>query len=103
MQRIDHPFVRPHIKAADPDVVPALQKVPSIYLRENMAVTTSGNYLAAAFECTRTALGMEKIMLATDYPYEEMGECMSFLKGLALSDEEEAQLFHDNAAALGFA
>lgn len=102
MQRIDHPFIRPHIKAADPDAVPDLKSVPSFYLHENMAVTTSGNYLPAAFECTRTALGMDKILLGTDYPYEEMGECMKFLEDLGMSDEEKVKLYHSNATALGF-
>ena len=76
MQRIDHPFVRPHLKAADPEVVPDLKRVPSEYLRDNMLMTTSGNYLPAAFKCTREALGMERILLGTDYPYEEMTDCM---------------------------
>jgi predicted TIM-barrel fold metal-dependent hydrolase len=103
MQRIDHPFVRPHLKASDPEVVPALERVPSDYLRDNMLVTTSGNYLPAAFACTRDALGMDKILLGTDYPYEEMGECMRFLEGLGMPDEEKAQLYYENAAGLGFA
>jgi predicted TIM-barrel fold metal-dependent hydrolase len=103
MQRIDHPFVRPYIKAADPDAVPNLHKFPSAYLRENMLVTTSGNYLAAAFHCTREALGIDRILLATDYPYEDMGECLSFLGGLDLTEEERDQVFHRNAAKLGFA
>ena len=101
MQRIDHPFVRPHIKAADPDAVPALQRMPSEYLRDNMLVTTSGNYLPAAFWCTRDALGMDKILLATDYPYEEMHECTAYLNGLGLSDTDQQKLFFGNAAALG--
>ncbi len=103
MQRIDHPFVRPHIKASDPDAVPDLKRVPSDYLRDNMLVTTSGNYLPAAFKCTREALGMDKILLGTDYPYEEMDECLAFLEGLGLSDAEKAQLYHGNAAAIGLA
>lgn len=103
MQRIDHAFVRPHIKASDPEAVPDLKRVPSDYLRDNMVVTTSGNYLAAAFECTRTALGMERILLGTDYPYEEMDECMAFLESAGMSDEEKAQLYHRNAVELGFA
>jgi predicted TIM-barrel fold metal-dependent hydrolase len=103
MQRVDHPFVRPHIKAADPEVVPDLGRVPSAYLRDNMAITTSGNYLPAAFECARTALGMDKILLGTDYPYEEMGEAMGFLEGLGMTDDEKGQLYHSNASALGFA
>lgn len=103
MQRIDHPFVRPHIKASDPEAVPELKHVPSFYLRENMLVTTSGNYLPAAFECTRAALGIDKIMLATDYPYEEMDECMQFIRVLGLREDETAKLVHGNASALGFA
>lgn len=103
MQRIDHPFVRPHLKASDPDVVPALERLPSDYLRDNMVVTTSGNYLPAAFKCTREALGMDKILLGTDYPYEEMDDCMRFLEGLGMPEEEKAQLYYENAAALGFA
>ncbi|OFW60317.1 MAG: hypothetical protein A2133_10035 [Actinobacteria bacterium RBG_16_64_13] len=103
MQRIDHPFIRPHIKASDPDAVPDLKRVPSDYLRDNMLVTTSGNYLPAAFKCTREALGMDKILLGTDYPYEEMHESMEYLRGLGLSAEEQTQLFYGNAAVLGFA
>lgn len=103
MQRIDHPFVRPHLKASDPDVVPALRRVPSEYLRDNMLMTTSGNYLPAAFKCAREALGLERIMLGTDYPYEEMDECMAFLGGLGLSEEEQAQLYFRGAEMLGMA
>ncbi len=103
MQRIDHPFVRPHLKASDPDVVPDLKRVPSDYLRDNMLMTTSGNYLPAAFHCTREALGLDRIMLGTDYPYEEMDECMRYLEGLGMSEADKAQLYYENAAALGLA
>jgi predicted TIM-barrel fold metal-dependent hydrolase len=103
MQRIDHPFVRPHLKAADPEVVPDLKRVPSDYLRDNMLVTTSGNYLPAAFHCTYEALGMEKILLGTDYPYEEMTESLAFLDGLGLSEKDKELLYFGNAARLGIA
>ncbi len=101
MQRIDHPFVRPHLKASDPEVVPPLQRVPSDYLRANMLMTTSGNYLPAAFKCAREALGMERIMLGTDYPYEEMDECLDFLERMELTQEEREQLHYRNAERLG--
>ena len=103
MQRIDHPFVRPHLRASDPEVVPDLKRLPSDYLRDNMLMTTSGNYLPAAFKCTREALGMERILLGTDYPYEEMTDCMRFLQGLGLSQEEKELLYHGNADELGIA
>lgn len=101
MQRIDHPFVRPHIKASDPDVVPPLERLPSQYLRDNMLVTTSGNYLPAAFKATREALGIDVMLLGTDYPYEEMDECLRFLEGLHLSEAEKGRLYSENAARLG--
>ena len=47
-----------------------------------MWVSTSGNYLEAAFDCTRAALGMDRILLGTDHPYDSMQECMAFLAGL---------------------
>jgi len=102
MQRIDHPFTRPYIKA-DGAAVPDLKHPPSYYLRTNVWVTTSGNYFAGAFDCTREALGLERIMLGTDHPYETMSECMEFLESLPLSDEERDQLYRTNAAAVGFA
>ncbi len=101
MQRIDHPFLRPHTKD-DAGTVPDIKRRPSDYLRDNMVVTTSGNYLPAAFKCTREALGMDKIMLGTDYPYEEMPESISFIEALSMTDAEKAMLYSENAAAVGF-
>ena len=101
MQRIDHPFLRPHTKD-DAGTVPDIKRHPSDYLRDNMVVTTSGNYLPAAFKCTREALGMDKIMLGTDYPYEEMPESISFIEALPMTDAEKAMLYSENAAAVGF-
>ena len=101
LQRVDHAFTRPHIKA-DGAAVPDLRFPPSHYLRENLWVSTSGNYLPAAFECTRTALGLDRIVLGTDYPYEEMDECLAFLRGLPMDAAEAGRLYGSNAAAVGF-
>ncbi len=101
MQRIDHAFLRPHTRD-DAGTVPDIKRYPSDYLRDNMVVTTSGNYLPAAFKCTREALGMEKIMLGTDYPYEEMPESISFIEALPMTDGEKAMLYSGNAGTVGF-
>ncbi|OFW58352.1 MAG: hypothetical protein A2133_01885 [Actinobacteria bacterium RBG_16_64_13] len=100
MQRMDWAFDRPHAKA-DKGAVPPLRRKPSEYFRSNFMVTTSGNYLPAAFKCTRESLGMDMIMLGTDYPYEDLDECFAFLNGLGLSAEEQAALYEGNAARLG--
>ena len=101
LQRVDHAFTRPHIKA-DGAAVPDLRHPPSYYLRTNMWVATSGNYLPAAFACTRAALGIDRIVLGTDHPYEEMDESLAFLHDLQLSPSEADQVFEGNAVGLGF-
>ena len=100
LQRIDFPYVRPHFKN-DPGARPDLNKKPSEYLRHNMWVTTSGNYLQPAFMCTKEALGIDRILLSTDYPYEDAGECMQFLESLPLSATEKEKIYHQNARAFG--
>ena len=100
LQRIDFPYVRPHFKT-DPGARPELKKKPSDYLKHNMFITTSGNYLEPAFMCTKEALGLERILLGTDYPYEDPGECMQFLEGLPISQEEKDKIYSLNASQVG--
>ena len=98
-QRIDFPYVRPHFKS-DPGNVPELKRKPSDYLKENMFMTTSGNYLEPAFMCAKAAMGVERILLGTDYPYEDSGECMDFLRGLPLREKERNAIYRENAAKI---
>jgi predicted TIM-barrel fold metal-dependent hydrolase len=100
LQRIDFPYVRPHFKN-DPGARPELGRKPSEYILNNMFVTTSGNYLQPAFMCTKEALGVERILLATDYPYEEATECMDFLESLPLTQSEKENIYYRNAEIFG--
>jgi predicted TIM-barrel fold metal-dependent hydrolase len=100
MQRIDFPFVRPHFKT-DSGGLPDIKKRPSDYLKKNMFVTTSGNYLEPAFMCTKAVMGIERILLGTDYPYEDPDECMSFLEALPLTLEEKTMIYESNASRVG--
>jgi predicted TIM-barrel fold metal-dependent hydrolase len=100
LQRIDFAYVRPYFHA---DARPDLKRKPSDYLKENMFVTTSGNYLQAAFMCTYEAMGLDRILLSTDYPYEDPKECMAFLENLPISQDDKNRIYSLNAAELGFA
>jgi predicted TIM-barrel fold metal-dependent hydrolase len=51
--------------------------------------------------CTKEALGSDRILLATDYPYEEATECMNFLEGLPLSQAEKEKIYYRNAGLFG--
>ena len=96
-KRIDWAYVRPF----DPEARPKLAKKPSEYLKHNVFVTTSGNYYTPAFMCTYEAMGIDRILLGTDYPYEDTQECMQFLEQLPISEAEKEMVYFRNAATLG--
>lgn len=96
-KRIDWAYERPF----DPSVRPPLARKPSEYLTSNVYVTTSGNYYEPAFLCTRAALGIDRILLGTDYPYDPTAECMAFLEGLPIPEAEKEQVYSGNAARIG--
>ena len=54
----------------------------------------------SAFELTKEVVGMDRILLGTDYPYETFEEEMNFLYGLDLTDDEIEMLYHGNAEQL---
>jgi predicted TIM-barrel fold metal-dependent hydrolase len=100
LQRIDFPFLRAHF---DDSTRPKIKKRPSEYIKEQVLVTTSGMPFKPAFECTRAALGMDHIMLGTDYPYENPAEAMAFLEALPYPDKEMDMVWGGNATRIGFA
>jgi predicted TIM-barrel fold metal-dependent hydrolase len=77
-----------------------LKKPPIEYLRENMLVTTSGNWFEPAFVCTLLALGADNILFAIDWPYEANKAGMDFLRKLSVSDADKAKIAHLNAERL---
>jgi predicted TIM-barrel fold metal-dependent hydrolase len=97
MKRIDWAYVRPF----DPAARPSISKKPSEYLQNNVFVTTSGNYYEPAFMCTREAMGIDRILLGTDYPYEDPKECIQFIEGLSIPQEEKDRIYSGNAVQLG--
>jgi predicted TIM-barrel fold metal-dependent hydrolase len=80
------------------------EKEPSYYVKRHMWTTSSGNYLPEALYCTRDAMGMDRIIMATDYPFEDMkpGPDMILKDVPNLSEREKRAYLHDNAKALGF-
>ncbi|PKN63776.1 MAG: 5-carboxyvanillate decarboxylase [Deltaproteobacteria bacterium HGW-Deltaproteobacteria-15] len=97
LKRVDWAYVRPF----DPKARPKLDKKPSEYLKNNVFITTSGNYYQPAFMCAYEAMGIDRILLGTDYPYEDMEECIEFVDGLPLKKEEKDKIYSLNARRLG--
>jgi predicted TIM-barrel fold metal-dependent hydrolase len=74
-----------------------LRKTPLQYMRENLLVTTSGNWFEPAFLCTLLALGADNILFAIDWPYEANKTGMEFLKKISIGDLDREKIAHLNA------
>ena len=77
-----------------------LKKTPLQYIRENLLVTTSGNWYEPAFLCTLLALGADNILFAIDWPYEANRTGIEFLRNISISDGDRQKIAHLNAERL---
>jgi 2,3-dihydroxybenzoate decarboxylase len=75
-----------------------LAKAPSDYIKENIAVTTSGMCSAEPLNCTLAALGPDRVMFAADYPFESAQEAGEFLDHVKLAEPLRQDIASNNAA-----
>lgn len=75
-----------------------MQRLPSDYIRENLWVTTSGMNYWPQLKMTLDVLGRDRVMYATDYPFEKQGEAVGFVEAMPLSTSDKKALFEDVAA-----
>lgn len=73
------------------------QRTPSRYFRENFYVTTSGMFWAPTLEFVSRVFGADRIMYATDYPFELGEDITSFIDESQLSGEDKEKVYHLNA------
>ena len=45
-------------------------------------------------------LGVDRIMFAADFPYEDDGEAVRFMDGARVTDKERRQLYETNAISV---
>jgi 2,3-dihydroxybenzoate decarboxylase len=77
-----------------------LKKLPSQYVKDNIVVATSGMCAAEPLTCTLSALGHDRVMFASDYPFESMAEAAHFIDGAPVSDSMRNDICFNNAAKL---
>jgi 2,3-dihydroxybenzoate decarboxylase len=75
-----------------------LAKAPSDYIKQNIAVTTSGMCSAEPLNCTLAALGPDRVMFAADYPFESAQEAGEFLDHVKLEESLRADIAFNSAA-----
>jgi 2,3-dihydroxybenzoate decarboxylase len=75
-------------------------KTPSEYIKDNMVVTTSGMCSAEPLACTINVLGRDRVMFATDYPFESIEEAAEFIEDAPLAEDLRQDICFNNAAKL---
>ena len=77
-----------------------MQHPVSHYFENNILASTSGNTSAEAFECVKKVMGIDKMFIGTDNPFEHPGLMVNFLDELPLSKTEREMLYYKNAEKL---
>jgi len=76
------------------------KKTPSQYFKDHFYVTTSGMFWHPALQFVSQVLGAERILFATDYPYESGKEAVEFLTTAPIGKSDIEKIAHVNAEKL---
>lgn len=92
--RIDFDFNKPWV---DPSHRPKIEMIPSAYLKRNWWYNCSGNFINPPMQCCLAEVGTDRVMFATDYPWEIMEDGCEFIERAALADIDREKLCFRNA------
>ncbi|MDP3396921.1 MAG: hypothetical protein Q8S57_09710 [Methanoregula sp.] len=73
------------------------KKTPAEYIRDNLLVTTSGNFSTQSLLCTAGTLGVDNILFSVDWPDELNTVAVDFLTHLPLTPNDIENIAHRNA------
>jgi 5-carboxyvanillate decarboxylase len=77
-----------------------LKRLPSEYVLNNIWVTTSGMNYEPQLLMTIKVMGIERVLYAVDYPFEEQGVAVKMLEAMQLTAAQKKLFCEDNARRL---
>ena len=79
--------------------VPAIkmEKDVKYYFENNILTSTSGNTSKEAFMLTKNVIGIDRMVIGSDTPFENGKEMTDFLDNIPLTVEERRKLYYENA------
>ncbi len=93
MWRVDH-----RIKKS-PRGIPA-KKTISEYMRENVYLTTSGNFNDPTFHCAIEEVGLERVMFSVDYPFETTEDAATWFDNTEMEEADRLRVGRTGAIEL---
>ncbi|WP_137897179.1 amidohydrolase family protein [Sphingomonas sp. 2SG] len=100
MSRLDNRWLEQRGRMAASGTPMPMKRLPSEYLRTNIWVTTSGMNDWAPLRLTQEVLGADRVLYATDYPFEKQGETVAVVERMPLSPAAKKTLFETNAVTV---
>ena len=94
LDRIDNRYYWEHEMAG---AAPMLKRKPSDYVRDNIIVTTSGMNFSPPLLMTIQMVGIDNVLFAADYPFENVQDSVAAIDNLALSDRDKEKIYSKNA------
>jgi len=76
---------------------PRPRGLPGEYLKSNFLITTSGMNYWPQLRMTIQVMGIENVLFAADYPFEDQGEAVSAIRDMPLSASQRHLLCDANA------
>jgi predicted TIM-barrel fold metal-dependent hydrolase len=70
------------------------------YMSDNIWVTTSGNFNDQALITAVLTVGADRIMFASDYPYDMATDAARWIETAPISENDRRKICYSNAAAL---
>jgi len=74
-----------------------LKETPSFYLKRNMMITTSGMFSEPVLKYCMEVIGVDNILWAADYPYQDNREAAAFLDKAKISEADKIKIYSGNA------
>lgn len=78
----------------------SLDMTPSDYFKRNIYATTAGVCSDEPLRCAMDAMGADRVMFSSDYPFEKIDEAGSWIDGSRLSDQERDMVCYQNAKSV---
>jgi predicted TIM-barrel fold metal-dependent hydrolase len=74
-----------------------MKRKPADILRENLIITTSGNFSVPSLLCTVQMMGIDKVLFSVDWPYESNQVGVDFLKRIPFCADDLEKIAFRNA------
>jgi predicted TIM-barrel fold metal-dependent hydrolase len=96
LYRVDFDFNKPWMALRRPQI----ERKPSDYLRSNVWYTCSGNWLDSALLATIHEVGADRILFASDYPWEQIEDGAAWIEAAPIDQATREAICHGNAERL---